>query len=80
MGAPISEGGPQNVKILGPHGAPKCQKILEPQGPRILKFWGLIFTWHLSGVKKIGKNGPYACAAFMSIVEAQRATGDISKV
>ena len=24
MGAPISQGGPQNVKILGPHEAPKC--------------------------------------------------------
>ena len=28
MGAPISQGGPQNVKIW------------EPWGPRILKFWG----------------------------------------
>ena len=28
MGAPISQGGPQNVKILG------------LRGPRILKFWG----------------------------------------
>ena len=29
MGAPISQGGPQNVKILG------------PQGPKIFKLWGL---------------------------------------
>ena len=39
MGAPISQGGPQNVNILGPHGAPNV-KILGPQGPRILTFWG----------------------------------------
>ena len=35
MGAPISQGEPQNVNILGPHGAP----ILGLQGPRILKIW-----------------------------------------
>ena len=68
--------GPQNVKIL------------KPQGPKI---WGPYF--HMTPVRdkkigpggsklavKIDKNGPYTCAAFMSIVEAQRATGDISKV